>query len=92
MRQAGEIWLKMRAKYSKVHAAYAMTVVQELINFRMIDGMTIRQAWVHLGNLVRRIAEVDPAEAHYREPTRKLKHLLQALPEVYLGTKNTILA
>lgn len=91
-RRARDVWDKMRAKYSKVYVAHAMTMVQEFINFQMTEEWTIRKAWVYLGNLARRIAEVDPQEAHYKEPERRLKHLLSALPEVYQSTKDTILA
>jgi len=91
-RKAAEIWKKIKAKYSKVYVAHAMSTVQEFINFKMTEEWTIRKAWVHLGNLARRIAEVDPEEAHYKQPERRLKHLLSALPEVYQSTKDTILA
>ncbi|KAF2206123.1 hypothetical protein CERZMDRAFT_54456, partial [Cercospora zeae-maydis SCOH1-5] len=91
-RQASKIWEKMRAKYSKVYTAHAMAYVQEFVNFQMTEDMTIRKAWVQLASMARRIAEVDPQEAHYKEPERRLKHLLNSLPEAYQSTKDTILA
>ena len=54
-----DVWTKLKAKYSKVQEAHAMAIIQEFVNYRMKEGDTIRGAWIHLGNLGRRIVEID---------------------------------
>ena len=49
----------------------------------MTEEWTIRRAWTHLGNLAKRIADIDEKEAHYNEPSRRVKHLLAALLAKY---------
>ncbi|GIZ47373.1 hypothetical protein CKM354_001046600 [Cercospora kikuchii] len=90
--RAYDIWTRLHKKYSKVQQAHAMAIVQEFVTFKMEPGDTIRKSWVHLGNLGRRIAEIDQRESHYKTPETRIKHLLFALPAEYKSTRQAIQA
>ena len=69
-----------------------MAIIQEFVNFKMRPEDSIRSSWIHLGNLGRRIAEIDQRSSHYKTPETRINHLLFALPEGYKSTRQTILA
>lgn len=56
----------------------------------MTEEDTIREGWVHLANLGRRISELDDAEKGYKDPAKRIKHLLVALPAPYKSMRTTI--
>lgn len=89
---AAEIWVHLQTKYSKVLTAHAMSLVQELINFKMTEEDHVRTAWSWISQMAKRIAEVDPSEKHLKEPKRKARILLSALPPRFESTKNAIMA
>jgi hypothetical protein len=90
LRSARKVWTYLWQKYNKRFAADAMAFVQEYVNFKMQETQSIRSAWVHLANLGRQIAEMDPAEAAYKDPSKRIKHLLAALPHAYQSMRTTI--
>ncbi|KYG39646.1 hypothetical protein M433DRAFT_10373, partial [Acidomyces richmondensis BFW] len=90
LRAASKVWEYLKDKYNKKFSADAMAYIQQYVNFRMQDGQGIRSAWVHLTNLGRQIAEIDPTEKAYKEPSKRIKHLLAALPPAYRSTRSTI--
>jgi len=90
LRAASKVWGHLWDKYNTKFSADAMAYIQEYVNFRMQDGQGVRSAWVHLTNLGRQIAEIDPTEKAYKEPSKRIKHLLAALPPAYRSTRSTI--
>ena len=90
LRAAKRVWAHLWQKYNKKFAADAIAYVQEYVNFKMQEGQSIRNAWIYLANLGRQIAEMDAAEGAYKEPSKRIKHLLAALPPAYKGMRTTI--
>ena len=90
-KKASNVWSKMRAKYSKVYTAHTMAVVREYITFRMSDEWTIRKAWVHLGNLGRRIAmEKNGRGNNRKDTTREASRNLREKEEMTIKRKDHI--
>lgn len=88
--KACDVWVLLKSKYSKAFKADAMGLVQEYVNFKMSEEDSIRKAWLHLQNLGRKIAEIDPSQSIYKNPETRIKHLLAALPETYRSTRLAI--
>jgi hypothetical protein len=86
---AKDIWAALEEKYKETTAS-GRKVAQQYFNFKMAEGMSVRQAWTQLQTLGRRLVAAQPSMAEAVKPEQRIHQLLQGLPESWTAARDAI--